>query len=485
MLQLTKTTVLIFALIFALSNHITGQTRPGRLLSDTAFNVLLNKSISKFLTGQQNTIANFASFDPSNSKFLLNGVLSLKDSTKRNMNLLSFSIAGGLIDGNATTLFSDKKLNTDVNIDLKFHIVSNWNKRIHFFRTEREKKETKFKAIRQDSVLGRQKFELSISEPWLQKQREALQWKFETIRNEYSELEQKYSIVRDSITNIRATPNPNQIRLKYFSDSAQSLVKKINAKFNERFACQSQIDSLNLIDSTTINRLEREFNRQIQKTTNEKLLNAELEAKVNALQYSWFSILAGFNRRKYYTYYSTLPFSNRLTKNSLDGFNVGLEWNYLFQGYLIQRTHYFNVGFVNRRYNNLDDLSTTEVEQEIKNSSTDTTRKITKKYASFTDPVENFRSWFLYSNYYLFWGKSYKTGIHIFPEYEIRNNGTNLFNTGFGFIVSLKDEKKDKNILNIETYTRFLDIGNQLKTEDKFYERLEIGIRVGLPIKPF
>ncbi|MDX2046142.1 MAG: hypothetical protein SFU87_05120 [Chitinophagaceae bacterium] len=457
------------------------------LLSPKTFNYVFNKSFSKFATGQENStpLSNFASFDPSNSRFLLNGFIPLKDSASKKPTFLSFKISGGLINGSATTLFSDKKLNTDVSIDLKYHFFFRpFSKQITYFTDEKYILKDKVEDIAKDSVKQKTKFDLSLNENWIQKQKESINWQIETVKIEYEKISRKYEEVKNKIIAFKKLTPILHDSVKYYSDSSASLLIKIAEKINERVNLSSRHDSLSAINERK-ERLTEEFKENLKKVSASKRLAAELEAKINSIRYSWLSVILSLNKRKYYTYYDSLPFKDRLQKNTLDAFNIGIEWNFFSQGILLKKAHYLNFGVVKRRFNNLDELSATDIEQEIKNISNDTTRKIVKKYSAFTDIVNDFRSWLIYSNYYFFFGKSLKTGIHLFPELELRVNQKNRINSGFGFIVALNDEKKEKNTLNIETYIKFLDITNQQQAKDKFYERLEIGIRVGLPIKPF
>jgi hypothetical protein len=132
--------------------------------------------------------------------------------------------------------------------------------------------------------------------------------------------------------------------------------------------------------------------------------------------------------------------------------------------------------------NNASLFSTTDINQEVavKNAGGDTTSKITKKYSVYTDPITEAKSWSLFLNFYLI-SLNNSTALHIYPTYNIFDEGKNNFNTGIGYVISLKNSKKDAPVINAEGYVEFQDVFNELNSASPFIKRNEIGIRFTLP----
>ncbi len=480
-----------------------------QLLSPKAFNIFFNKLFSQLATGQSHSadLANHAAADLTNGMFQVNGFMPIlyKDDTAANkISFLSFRFKGGLINENATLLFADKKLNSDVGLDLKYHFKSS-NEGITYLRNEKRKVwDLKDQLVLQNEKAV-YKVRLQHLDKWLDnqilnydRQIVAIKSKYEKTELEFMEIATRLDAINNTSdsfrTVLRVLPG-DSLRIKdslsryrdslmIFIDSSDKVIKKLDNIRNIRFDIEAKKDSIYFLKTKRIKTADL-LTKSLADDMEKKILQAELNAKILTARISWFTIAVSLNNRAYFTFYDSLPFENQIKRNELLSLNVGLEWNYYWQEIKSNKSHYFNIGIQKRRFNDLEDYSTTDVEQERNIVVGDTKKKILKKYKAYTDIIQDFRSWLIYTNYYFTFGEKSVTGFHFFPELDIRGNNTNRLNLGIGAVASFKDEKKDKSIINLEAYCKFLDVSNQKKTDDNFYQRVEIGVRLGVPIKLF
>lgn len=478
---------LIFAFpAFLLFTNVYSQHRNDslKLLTPKALNMVLNKALGNVASGQESgtALANHAAFDPSNSTFLVNGYVPVfyKGDTAKKLSFLNFKISGGLENGNITTLFQDTKLNSDVNIDLKYNFSVGW-KGISYLRSERIKLHTQQAVFDAKKAMDSIKIRKSYDTGVLALKINSFSWDIAVQRNKQQLLNQLIDSAKARALRF-SMPNLLPDSLKFYSDSVISLLSGINKVNDDIFEKTFKRDSLQKIYNAAgpLDTFAFQANKELYE---QKKLELALAAKLTTLHFGWIS--AGFvlNKKTYFTFTETAPFADQIAKKDLEAFNLNIEYNYYYQSFARNHIFYLNAGVLKRKYNNLEELSTTGIEQERAIVNGDTKRTIKKKYDAYTSPVEEFKSVLLYTNLYYFIGKRSPLGFHLFPEIDIRETKKNPAGLGIGAVLALKDEKKDKSILNIEAYIKFRDIGNTLDTEDKFYQRMQIGARVGIPIK--
>jgi hypothetical protein len=73
--------------------------------------------------------------------------------------------------------------------------------------------------------------------------------------------------------------------------------------------------------------------------------------------------------------------------------------------------------------------------------------------------------------------------VHLGPEATIKDNSRPLYNTTVGFLMLFKKEKEENSIVNAELYYSFKDMFDYSDSDDKFFERNEIGLRFSIPIQ--
>lgn len=467
--------------------NIKLQTDSAKLLTPKVLNLVLNKALGNVASGQETgtSLANHAAFDPSAGSFLLNGYVPIfynNDSSAKRISFLNFKIAAGLIDGTAAKLFENTKLNSDVSIDLKYNFSLGW-KGISYLGSEKIKLHTQLAILDAQKKSDSIKILANYDSATLLTKIRSINWSITVLENNRDTLKKKLDSVLVKTSLFLGSP-PALDSLKLYADSASKLITALDKAKNDITESTFKRDSIQQVIKNN-NVLATLQNRENNKAYAQKKSDQALTTKLTSIHFGWFTTGFALNKKTYFTFTDTATFDNQIVKGELDAFNISLEYNYYKQWFDRNRILYLNTGLIKRKYNNLTEFSTTTVNQTrtITNAAGDIQRTITKKYDAYTDPVEEFRSVLVYANVYYFIGKRAPLGFHLFPEIDFRSNKKNPINVGIGGILALKDEKKEKNILNVEAYLKFKDVGNALDSEDKFHKRIQIGIRVGLPIK--
>jgi hypothetical protein len=456
-------------------------------MSSYGAEVYQNKSFASIATGQARTsdLANYAAFDPVKGSFSLNGFFALKwkkkavDDSARSY--LSFSLKGSLLNNDATVLFKDQKLNTSVSLDAKYHfrIHSKWDFLGGYIQCKQDE-------IRPDLIarLGlKQKLE---SDDLVQK--------FDIGRNNKAlillrakdalllqQIPAKQMELSGLILSIYAGPATDiqQNLVSKASHAAKQLDSMEKALKGDIMADDSLIHMMQYASDSLKNGLKR-----LNTDYRLKVLQAELSTSLFSMHQTWFTIIGSLNNSKYYTYFDSLPFAKQISKSTLLAFDVGLQLNLYWQNLETaqkKKVTYFNFGLLREKTDNTADLSTTTIEQSKTISSGDTTRKINNSYSAYTSKVQSFEEWNLYANYYHMHGPKMFSGYHIYSSLELRETQKQVLNTGVGYIVSVPDKKSSNPVVNAEAYINFTDITNALGASTNFYQRYQIGVRIGLP----
>jgi len=457
-------------------------------LSPRNFSRTLNKLFGSVAVGADggSGLSNNATFDPANGKFAFNGFgqLSAKDSTGLPV-FMNLNINAGLQGSSVGELFNNSKLNTNVAVKLKVHIGLG-SKSIFFFDEEKQALNNKRDSIFRESLYQLRLASIRVNN--IQTEIDRAVAKEKIIYNKISALEITRLRYAQLLAKLNLVNNPDQDSLTLYSDtlakitSAQdTLLAELN-KTGQRLAALRSDAALMVPDATGYSQYVRSMMDQAERNLNNQIDTVELKATINAASFRWVTFNIGFSRQKYYTYDVTKAFDDRIDKQLLDAVDLGIFYNYFHQNFLNGRIIYGNIGISRVKDNNTADLSTTDISQETATSNgTGVTRKVTNKYSAYTDTIVEYNSWKINANLYYLFGNRDKSGVHVFPEFEIRNGLDNVWNGGIGYIFSFKDKKDTKTLINLEAYIKFIDIGNVRRDASFFYNRNSIGVSVGLP----
>lgn len=457
-------------------------------LSEKSYTAFVNRTFGQLATGQNtSSLSNFGSFDPTKGAFDFNAFTPLSFAEKETSKLvpyLSLNVKGDLASDNVTKLFSNSKLNTNINANISIHFPLKIFNSISYYGTEN--KNLLFQKVKLQGEFDLRLLERDTTFKADTIKRNQL-WALIDLQDTLIQQAIDSSILyQDTVTIEKAKPNPDVRAIARLSNQIQNVIKKEFLFRREKLRLKSEaviIDSIlgmnRALRINHINRIKRDLKAEFADT----LTKLELNAPLTGARLSWFSVTGNFNRKKYYEYDTLQPFLDRLSKVQFNRFNLNVEWHLYIESNRRKIAHHLVLGYSRRQNNNIDDLSTSDLTQKIKSSVNGTEREVLQKYSVYTDNIIEYKSDLIYADYYFMFKKSALSAIHLFPEYDQRNNGKKILNLGIGYIISLKDSKKEKSIINAEAYYKFLDLRNDLENESGIWERNEIGVRVGFPLQ--
>jgi hypothetical protein len=449
-----------------------------RYLSRAGFNRLINKEFGTVATGQFNNtaLASYASFDPANGSFAFKGVVPIGADTNR-LSFLAMRIDGDLISDSYTALFNNSALNTNASVRGEYYIRLS-KAAIRNFGSEKASVVFRKEIAEQEHLLGLKKIDIEMDPVYLTDQLTLIDAKKTVSTSDSLTAINEYNSYKDSLR--RNLPHRNYARLKHVTDTLEKLQAKLHEYKKNYLKLQAKTDSITSLQSQRRNLRNYERNR-LDRILKDTIAAIEKNALVTRVRFDWLTIIGAIGKKSFYTFDAGLPFGQQLEKKEKGTFSFGFAWNYYWHSYTRNKAFYANAGVLRMRDNNTSYLSTLEVKQEREFSSGDTTRKISKTYNAFTDPVTEFQQWSIFANvFYLFTGRP--SGFHFYPSVDIRDDKHTLSHLGIGYTVSFINEKKDEPVINAEGYIQFIDLFNQLEQKARFWNRNEIGIRFTLPL---
>jgi hypothetical protein len=466
-------------------------------LSKKAFTVFTNRAFGQIATGQNTaTLANFGALDVANGAVAFNAFapLNFKGDTAKYVPLLSLELKGDLASDNVVSLFSNSKLNSNIDATIKLHFPIKKLLKIPLFKIGyygthytklyekklRLEKEYRLKLQLADTIFQ------NVSRDTLD-----LKWQIGLLSDQLSKERDTLKILEKSIDSLLKLNKPDAAVVVKLTKSYAETRTQMDKLFRDSLGIKLKKDSIE-VNTNADPVLRRDDWRHIRKglvdAFNDTLLRLELASPITRIHLFWVSVAGTFNQKKYWFYNEQLSFEDRITRVPYSRFFVGGELNYYSQNIRTRHAHYITFGFRRRGDNNILDLTTSTVNQKTKSSSGTTEREVVKSYSAYTDVVREYKSSTIFANYYLMFKYNALSAIHFFPEVDARkyldgeSEKKTYKNFGIGYVISVKDSKKDKSFLNFEAFYKFLDMGNQDESDKGFLERNEIGIRVGFPL---
>lgn len=479
-----STLPVVFFLFLSQSNLLAQQsadTSIKKSLSAPEWNRVFNSHFGKLAGANNNSseIANYASFDAADGSFKFKGSIPFGKEDSSRVSYLGVSIYGDLMNEGYASLFSDKKLNSNTGVQLEYHFRLSKAK---YIMSRANLSQLVAKKQYLDSAYYLATNKLEVEKVAIQQKQELLSYEIRAINAgiiQERKKKERFKAKVDSLillgdaalsemrkhtdTLVLASAAENKLRAdsaskKLYSDSLQIVLNNWKGLFDAAYI------KLDTGYTSSSRKLYRDFN-------------------FDALGFTWLTIIGGVGNRSYYTFTSSLPLDQQISKKNLATFRGGLSVNWFKQDVFLQKVWYANAGFVRERTNDAFLQSTVDVMQEriFKNVAGDTVRKIAKKYSSYTEPISSIQQWGLFANLYYLYG-SRTSGFHIFPSHFIPDGADKAYtNFGLGYVVSFLNTKTDKAVLNAEGYIQFNDVFDRLQLDDTFWKRNEIGIRFSLP----
>lgn len=454
-------------------------------LSREALNRLLYQKLGSIVTGQSSStsIGNYASLDPANGSFIFKGSFGLdRKNDSAQISYFTFRLEGSLISDSYAALFTNSKLNTGGVVEAQYHFRLG-RAGITYFESDKAR-------VHRDTLMAYLDYMAQIDQLFkadAERQNLIDDNRFQLSQAQYDlDLLQKK---RDSI---------NLERKKALNDRNMPALKQLNTLADSIGAvmakCQTKLVILNkekdsLAYAASAHNAFSLRNAQkhiINEAYRHKKMQMESAAPYNQMRLRWLTIIGGVSRKNFYTFDSNKPFESQFTKQVLDGYRVGLTYNYYRETNETKRARFFNAGFVRYKDNNTALLNTMQINQEIvfKNNGGDTTRKVSRPYHVYTDPIVESEVWSLFANWY-FINKGRSQSFHLYPSADIYEEGNTVWNLGLGYVICFRNNKKDQPLINAEGYIQFQDLFNQLDGKAGFWNRNEMGVRFTLPFNFF
>lgn len=412
-------------------------------IDSVTFVKVINREFSNVINGEPKAmIGSFAGLD------VTNGIAAFNASHvfKKGFTALSLNVSGGINEG-TVAIFNNSRVSSNASIELKFNILSKQKSKIRSYLEEIEARNINLRHI--DNIYNQ---------------------KINSIDNQVVYLNSLISFQEKEIERVKSDTRLGKEESNFM----------IAAK-------QKQIDSAKFILSNEyfdIERMKVLLNRERKKVRNE----ASLDFEISGIGMQWFGFYYRANNKNFYLFNPSLPSENQTKKQSFTGHNVGIEFNKFLWSNQPFESYYIRIGAGFLYDDNRDNLTRIEITDVKEYGSPGNSRTSTKKFSAYMGEYEkNTKSLAIDADYYQFLFQNNTSSIHFYPSLILGDGSEPIYNLGFGFMYSFKDKKdnKGKAIINAELYYDIIDVGNIRESSKSLFERNEVGLRFGLPLKIF
>ncbi|MEQ9423914.1 MAG: hypothetical protein RJQ09_05820 [Cyclobacteriaceae bacterium] len=460
-----KQRLLIILLIIQISDHAAFSqftTNPPRQTNNFTFEQGLFDSIlyKEFTTlvnaGNDGSLGNFVSVD-TDEKTIKAGAILTRPSTNgttRN-SVLSVNIEGGnskgilpiLSSGSTSNKFGAElvlnKLLGNATLDYSLDSINKYTKKWDKFQSEYEK----IRAENMDATFR-------------------------------SRMDYKVKQVDSMITVNEAKMAENDEKIKKVKDGTiehSGLIVQKDKYYleNLKLSAEKAVYQDSLSNAVTYSAFKRNLadNNRITRQSN-------IGWPANLYSISWLTLTGGFkgNVFSYINQKDTLL--RGVDKKNYVAPSIRLAYNN-FKGSVITGIHFFSISMEVKAMDNFSSLSTSKFKTTTRVGAK--TLEIEKNV--FTGEYKKNiwqGSWKM--DYYRFIHNQSKLGYHFYPEFWVRDTGEASLNFGIGVLITFKDKKKEKSIINAELFANALDIANENDLDDNIFRRTELGIRIDFPI---
>lgn len=398
------------------------------LIKKADFNAIIRGQFSKVIGGGSDfNIGNFLSLDVNNLTVDFKATMAGKKGP-----LFTLGVNGG-VDAGIISIFSNSQLSSNLGINGSLHFLTKKNS---FTITEKECKKI---ITRIDEVI-----------------------------QNYDHLLRQDSVIfiMDSLNFLS--------KLECEKDSCLTLYnKKKIVLLPDIFATRR--DSLNIRKENAIK--ERD-----------KTLENLYSFNPSGFSISWWSTKLNLQNRNFKLYDRTKDtiFENQISSVNKTVVSFGLFYNIYKWSKRDEHSYYFNAG-INISYDdNFSELSKIEIKDTYSATNPNVKREIVKNTTAYsgnyTDGIVSYNPTV---NFYYFTLEN-KAAIHLAIDLFAKDIKAATVTPVVGFLLPLivknKDADKSTSKLNAEIFFQLNDIGNNLGTTGKIYERSNIGLRIISPI---
>ncbi|MBF4487716.1 hypothetical protein [Flavobacterium sp. CSZ] len=402
---------------------------------------LVNKEFGNLISGNSKTnIGNYASLDLKDAEVSFNGNIIFN-----NGSILGIKAKGALTDG-FLPVFENNELNTNFGVDFQYNFLDLTNK-IRYKSDQCIKYNKEIRRIDNE-------YEIKRIEIYNEVQRNALSIEMEKNAKKLALLESKFEaskgLQKDSLS-------IEILKLK------QGLVYK-----------QNEINNLPAIE-TQLGELETW-------SKNEKSKASEA-INIEGFHLGWFSVGYSISNSEFRLYDQSLPLENQVTKTTYDTHKVNVQYSWYKKVSPAFRSFFLAGGLRYALEDNFAVLDKVEISESSVSGASPKTRTKTAKYNAYEGEYKkDINSLAFYGDFYWFLFDGNQVALHLYPEQKLIENLKPATNFGFGILLAFKDKEKTENTVNAELYINFLDMANNVGSENNLIERSSYGIRLTFPI---
>lgn len=480
-------------------------------------------------TNKADQLGNYASFDPALASLAFKGTIPIGKAESTRFSYLGIGINGDLISNGVAALFNSSKLNTNVGIQLDYNFRL-WKATTRMDEGLLREYETKLALLNLSTLRKLNKFpdftQVQIDYFSDLKDMDRLNADLTFYINEVDKAKQRVDAYnKDRLRNINLIAQlteeneriKDKLQLPGLSPSLQNSyndkikandktiadIKKYAAGMQKDYSTadfiyeqqtaklaavkkiydplKQKTDSVAVLIESSDYQYDVYANRI--NTDRQKIEDSLFnKLELRGINMHYLTATAATSQKEYYTYDKKLPFGAQLAKQPFTTYKFGLAWNHYIVNIADNRYLFYRLSGAYLRDNNTDALSTMSLAQEtvIKSAAGDTTRKVSKTYNVYTDPLTSSRKFNFSGDIYFLFGKR-TSGFHLSASYFKPEKLKNYTDLSAGYLVSFQGLKKEDPLINVEVYYKFADVYDNRETGIKFWQRNEIGFKVGLP----
>lgn len=430
---------------------------PYQYISNYSMNILIRQDLTKItldLDGEP-TIGNYASLKYSEDKSKITLNTSIFNPFKKNKetdpikSILSFNLKATATDG-AVSIISNKNASSGTGLTTKFTFIS---------------RKTNYQN---DSLFNCNRIKLYR----------------EYLKKEYL-----------------SQSNLHQLNLKIKREEFKTKEVKINKELDSLLKTNDAV-ALHIKQKEEILLIQDKQDFEINKTPYKnsafidsiykKLLKIETtDVKWDSYKLKWFDIDLSISGEKYNTFNQSQIIANQIKKEDFTSWGIGFTWNNFYSagnGFL-KNGAFLKFGYLIGNGNNLQGEETKEATSSILIDSAGFKRAVTEKKNVFEGVLNKTYSHQLSLQFSRYNNEKKSSSLNGYTkldfEFEDFKHGLELkkpkWKVGTGYNFSLLDKDKLKSYLNLELFMNFNDILNSAKKETKFYQRYEVGLKIGVP----
>lgn len=421
-------------------NNITDTAK--LLIDSTTFSSIINREFTQLVNGESKAlIGSFAALDLKDSKVSFNGSWVSPKLKTITLN------ASGSADGGTYAIFNNSKLNSNISLELKFSSIFNKSSRLRSYLSEIEARKQNIERI--DSLYAIKKRSVQTQINFIDLTIESLQYEIKNI-----------------ITDTALSDKQKSLKI---------LEKKV------------KIDSLNILKYSDFGNAKLKT-RSVQAEYKKVRKAAETDFNITGIRMHWIAFSYKILNKSFTLFNPSAAADKQTSKANFTAHYVTIDLNFYQWSNRPGESWYVQAGAGFSYDDNKDDLLKTELTETKEYGTTGNSRTSTKKYFVYTGDYKDKKAGIrFFADAYWFLLKNNVAAVHLFPAVSFRNKEKPLYSCGGGFMYSFKDKKDDKGkaLINAELYYKLTDITNSRNFDKSLFERNEIGLRFGLPLKFF